>query len=218
MADKKGKSLELRPDPKNANKGTGRGRFMVDQSLREYGAGRSILADKNGVVIAGNKTLEAAKQAGLKIKEIHTDGKELVAVVRDDLDLANDPEARELAYADNRSSEVGLDWDKEQLIEDMDAAVELGKFWNEMELREILEEEEEKTADVMDGPPQMELQPLESYDYVLVLARNTMDFAALCHALDIGAVQIEPGAGKKKIGLGRCVSADRVLQKLGVNQ
>ena len=41
-----------------------------------------VLADKNGVVIAGNKTLDAAQNAGLPIKEIHTTGEELVVVVR----------------------------------------------------------------------------------------------------------------------------------------
>jgi len=51
-------------------------------SLRSHGAGRSILANKNGFVIAGNKTRDAAQDAGLPIKEIHTAGEELVVVVR----------------------------------------------------------------------------------------------------------------------------------------
>ena len=48
---------DLLPDTSNANRGTARGRELLEHSLREYGAGRSILADRNGVVIAGNKTL-----------------------------------------------------------------------------------------------------------------------------------------------------------------
>ena len=56
---------DLTPDPQNANKGTERGVEMLEQSLRSYGAGRSLLIDKNGVVIAGNKTLEAAASIGL---------------------------------------------------------------------------------------------------------------------------------------------------------
>ena len=44
-------------DSRNANKGTERGLALLDKSLRQYGAGRSILVDKNGRVIAGNKTL-----------------------------------------------------------------------------------------------------------------------------------------------------------------
>jgi hypothetical protein len=48
---------DLTPDPRNANKGSERGTGMLEHSLRSYGAGRSILADKHGVIIAGNKTL-----------------------------------------------------------------------------------------------------------------------------------------------------------------
>src|SRR5687767_15136053 len=92
---------DLSPDNRNANKGTPRGLQMVEDSLRTYGAGRSILADKQGRIIAGNKTLQSASDINLPIRVIETDGKELVVVQRTDLDL-NDPKARELAIADNR--------------------------------------------------------------------------------------------------------------------
>lgn len=72
----------LTPDPHNANRGTARGRAMLEQSLRSYGAGRSVLTDKHGVLIAGNKTAEAAQKLGLSIREVETDGTELVVVRR----------------------------------------------------------------------------------------------------------------------------------------
>lgn len=211
--------IRLKRDPRNANKGTSRGRWMVNDSIRAYGAGRSILADKNGVVIAGNKTFDAAQDAGLPVKEVHTKGDELVVVVRDDLDIEKDTKARELAYVDNRAAEVGLEWDDKQIAADLSADIDLGKFWNELELDEILKKEKGKEEEELlgDGPPQMESQPLEGYDYVLVLARNTMDFKALCEALDIGPVKFPPRGMKKEcsIGLGRCIDARRVLTKLG---
>jgi len=37
---------DLVQDRQNANAGTERGRYMLDHSLRELGAGRSILVDK----------------------------------------------------------------------------------------------------------------------------------------------------------------------------
>lgn len=43
----------LQPDPHNANKGTRRSRGLLEHSLRQYGASRSILADRNCVVTAG---------------------------------------------------------------------------------------------------------------------------------------------------------------------
>ena len=67
-------------DPANANKGTERGRALVEASLQECGAGRSILADRDGTIIAGNKTLEAARKLGLPVRIIDSAGEELVVV------------------------------------------------------------------------------------------------------------------------------------------
>ena len=48
------KLTELIPDDKNFNKGTGpRPGPLIENSLRKFGAGRSILLDKNNRIIAG---------------------------------------------------------------------------------------------------------------------------------------------------------------------
>ena len=125
-------------DPANANKGTERGRTLVAASLQECGAGRSILADRDGTVIAGNKTLEAARKLGLPVRIIDSAGAELVVVRRSDLKLGSDERARRLAYLDNRTSELGLDWDIEQLLGDIEAGVDLGGVFSEEELSELL--------------------------------------------------------------------------------
>lgn len=131
----------LKPDTRNANKGTQRGRGMVEASLREVGAGRSIVADKDGRVIAGNKTLEAAIDIGLPIEIVHTDGTKLIVVQRDDLDLSDDTgPARKLAYYDNRTSEVGLDWDVDQLLADAQAGLDLQGLFEQNELDAMLAE------------------------------------------------------------------------------
>ena len=68
-------------DEKNANKGTKRGRELLEESLEKYGAGRSVLVDRLNRVIAGNKTVEAARAPGMKsVFVIETDGSSLVAV------------------------------------------------------------------------------------------------------------------------------------------
>ncbi len=129
----------LIPDPKNANRGTQRGLSLLDDSLRKYGAGRSILIDKNGVIIAGNKTVERAKDIGLnEVTVIQTDGKQLVAVQRTDLDLENDHEARMLAYADNRTGEVDLSWNIEQLLADNEIGLPISDIWTDEELSALL--------------------------------------------------------------------------------
>lgn len=105
----------LKQDDKNFNKGTKKGRGLIDKSIRKFGAGRSILLDKNNRIIAGNKTQELAKEAGIK-KVIVIDSKpdELVAVRRGDVDLDSE-KGREMALADNATSAANLDWDDEAL-------------------------------------------------------------------------------------------------------
>jgi hypothetical protein len=106
---------DLLLDENNANLGTKRGRQALDESLKKYGAGRSILVDKNFTTMAGNKTLEGAKKEGFeRVVVVDTDGKTLVAVRRTDL-LASSKKGRELAIADNRIAELDLRWDDEVL-------------------------------------------------------------------------------------------------------
>lgn len=105
----------LQQDDKNFNKGTKKGRKLIDKSIRKFGAGRSILLDKNNRIIAGNKTQELAREAGIK-KVIVIDAKpdELVAVRRGDVDLDSE-KGREMALADNATGAANLDWDDEAL-------------------------------------------------------------------------------------------------------
>ena len=140
MARELRKIDDLTPDVRNANLGTERGRYMLEQSIREVGAGRSIVVDAEGRVIAGNKTLEVAEALGLPIEVVRTDGTRLVVVQRDDLDLANgDDKARRLAYFDNRSGQVGLEWDAAQMVADLEAGLNLDDMFRDADIREIFE-------------------------------------------------------------------------------
>lgn len=117
---------ELTQDEHNFNKGTVGGAELMERSLNELGAGRSILVDKNGKIIAGNKTQEAAIKAGIKkVRIIETTGDELVAVKRTDVDI-NDAKGRELALVDNLATQVNLAWDEAEIeameVEGFDAS------------------------------------------------------------------------------------------------
>ena len=132
------KLSELIPDHANANKGTERGRYALEASLRQYGAGRSILLDKNGRIIAGNKTAEVAADVGLDdVIVVQTDGKQIVAVQRTDLDI-DSPEGRGLAYADNRVGELSLEWDAEQVLADLNAGMDLSGLFFDFEIDRLL--------------------------------------------------------------------------------
>jgi len=115
-------------DQLNANRGTARGRDLLSSSLKAYGAGRSVLADRYGQVIAGNKTVEQARALKLPIRLVQTDGRTLVVVQRTDLDLA-DPKARALAIADNRIAELDLAWDPAALEQLRAEGLHLQTWW-----------------------------------------------------------------------------------------
>lgn len=107
----------LVPDNKNFNKGTQFGEHLMDESLRKFGLGRSILLDKNDRIIAGNKTTEKAGELGFeKVVIVETDGSTLVAVKRNDIDL-DSQKGRELALADNATSKANLSWDEEMIMQ-----------------------------------------------------------------------------------------------------
>ena len=124
---------DLRSDPCNANRGTERGVAALARSLEAYGAGRAVLIDRQGVVIAGNKTVEQARRLNLPLHVVKTDGQHLVAVQREDLDLRRDPSARALAVADNRVGELDLEWNVEMLKHLREDGLDLSAFWTDVE-------------------------------------------------------------------------------------
>lgn len=135
---------DLKHDVKNANRHTERGREMLANSLREYGAGRSIVLDKNGVIIAGNLTAEYAAECGISnVRVVKTNGDELVAVMRTDLDITTDRKAKELALADNRVAQVSIDLDPEVLQVLEAEGVNLDQFFSSEELEGMFHVETE---------------------------------------------------------------------------
>jgi hypothetical protein len=134
---------DLIPDTANVNKGSERGNYMLDWSISQLGAGRSILADADGRVIAGNKTLDAAAERDLPIRVVQTDGKELVVVQRTDLRLEGEGDertfARQLAIADNRTSEIGYVTDAEMLLAHLNTGIDLSSMYRDDEIRELLQ-------------------------------------------------------------------------------
>ena len=115
MEMKKAKIADLTLDNLNANKGTQYGQHLIEHSLQKFGAGRSILLDRNNRIIAGNKTIENAGSIGMEdIIIVETTGKEIVAVKRMDIDL-DSQQGREMALADNATSKANIEWDEENI-------------------------------------------------------------------------------------------------------
>lgn len=110
------KAKELKQDDRNLNRHSVAGREMIQRSLSKLGAGRSILVDQNGKIIAGNMTAAEAEELGIKFRQIETNGDELIVVKRTDLNMDDlqDSRARELAFADNRIAEASLNWNYDE--------------------------------------------------------------------------------------------------------
>jgi len=149
------KLTDYKPLTRNPNKGTQRGTGILEQSVRELGAGRSILVDKNGIILAGNHAQEAFVNAGLEdVIEVETDGNKIVVVKRTDMD-ANSTAGKKMAIMDNRTSEQGLAWDAvvlEEMLDEIkqdegeldfalsDLAIDEGIDIEEKEIRELSEQ------------------------------------------------------------------------------
>lgn len=158
------KITEFTPDPSNANLGTERGMRMLDDSVAESGMGRSIVVDKNGFIIAGNKTTETAVDHGIEEAiVVHTAGHQVIVHQRDDLDLlASDPNnpARKMATRDNRSGEVNLNWSPEQLLADVNAGFNFNGIFDPQELDELLDRVNFLPVDIGEQPRLDQKKPI----------------------------------------------------------
>jgi len=141
----------LKSDHKNARKRTDRSATLIAESLKRYGAARSIVIDEDGRILAGNGTVEGAKKAGIdKVRIVEADGDELIAVRRTGL---SEDEKVGLALADNRSSDLS-EWDNEMLRQ-LSEEHDLSPWFEDDELlAEVLEPEQGNTDpdDVPEAP------------------------------------------------------------------
>jgi hypothetical protein len=143
---------QIQPDRRNARRRTERSSALIESSLSEFGAARSIVIDENGTVLAGNGTVEAAASLGIdRVLVVPTDGNTLVAVQRTDL---SDRQKRRYAIADNRASDLS-EWDAQTLSElsQEDPDLRLDSFFTDEELDHLMADlapeeggEEEKTG------------------------------------------------------------------------
>jgi hypothetical protein len=97
-------SLEL--DPRNARRHPDRNLASIKRSLEPFGQQKPIVVDADGVIIAGNGTVTAARALGWESSD----------VVRTKLRGA---EARAFAIADNRTGELA-EWDAAELRAQLD--------------------------------------------------------------------------------------------------
>lgn len=134
--------MTIKFDKRNYRKHSDRNQELINKSLKECGAGRSIVIDNEDNIIAGNGIYQQAQKLGIKTKIIETDGSELVVVKRTDL-ATDDDKRKQLAVMDNSTSDSS-EFDFALLNEDFD--IEVLEEWGIPDLsfeepKEIVEDE-----------------------------------------------------------------------------
>jgi ParB-like chromosome segregation protein Spo0J len=98
---------DLTPMPRNTRRHNPRNIGVIADGLNEVGAARSIVIDEEGVILAGNGTVEAAAQAGItRVRVVPADGNEIIAVQRRGLTPL---QKRRLSVIDNRAQDLSDD-------------------------------------------------------------------------------------------------------------
>lgn len=134
---------DLKHDHKNARKRTNQSATLIEESLKRYGAARSIVIDEDNRILAGNGTIEGAKAAGIKnLRVIETDGTEIIAVKRTGL---SEEEKVGLALADNRTSDLS-DWDAD-MLKQLSEEQDITPWFEQDDLAEIIGEVEQLPAE-----------------------------------------------------------------------
>lgn len=128
----------LKHDHKNARRRTDRSAMLIAESLKRYGAARSIVIDEENRILAGNGTIEGAKQAGItNVRIIDAEGDEVIAVRRSGL---TEDEKVGLALADNRTSDLS-EWDG-AMLHQLSEEHDITAWFDKKELEELFGVEE----------------------------------------------------------------------------
>jgi hypothetical protein len=128
---------DLVPDRQNRRRHNPRNVGMIERALGEVGAARSIVIDEDGMVLAGNATVEAAAAAGIdRVQVVDADGETIIAVRRSGL---SDEQKRKLAMYDNRTAELA-EWDTAQIAADLEAGLSLDGLFSNEEIAVLLGE------------------------------------------------------------------------------
>lgn len=200
---------DLKFDKKNFNKHTEYGMGLLEESLRELGAGRSVLVDKDNNIIAGNGIVESAINAGItETKVVETEGDVLVVVKRNDLEL-DSHKGRKMAMADNATASVDLDWDDDLLKENF-SEDELKRYGIDLAEDEEIEEEE----------PEVKFTEVlgEENNYLVLKFNNEVDWLSASTVFGLEKRKDYYTSKNAKItqeGLGRVIDGAEALRKLG---
>ena len=194
---------EIKFDKRNYRKHNDKNKNLIKKSLKECGAGRSIVIDAENEIIGGNGIYEQAQKLNIPIRVIETDGTELIAVKRTDL-KTDDEKRKQLAVMDNSTSDTSS-FDKELLQNDFD--IPTLSDWG-IDIKEKLED---------DAEVEFSKELLEEHQYIVLYFDNTMDWTQCKTLLGDLIKPVKSNSPKctlEKKGTGRVLKGVDVINKL----
>jgi hypothetical protein len=153
---------DLKSDQRNARKRTDRSASLIAESLKRFGAARSIVIDEDGRILAGNGTVEGAKAAGIsKVRIIEAEGDELIAVKRSGL---SEEQKIGLSLADNRTSDLS-EWDA-IMLEQLSETHDVSPWFEKEDLNAILYNNDtvETSTKEYEGSKELESEAFSEFD------------------------------------------------------
>jgi len=107
---------QIKQDPNNTRIHGQENKLLINKSLSQNGAGRSVVIDNDGFLIAGNGVMEQAEELGMEVEVVESDGSKLIVIKRTDLSY-DDEKRLNLAIADNATAEIA-EWNYDVLTEE----------------------------------------------------------------------------------------------------
>ncbi|MBN2641687.1 MAG: hypothetical protein JXR78_08550, partial [Victivallales bacterium] len=185
--------MDIKLDSHNVRVHDSNNKNSIRSSLQNLGTGRSIVIDADNVIIGGNGVYEQAKDLGLPIKIIESDGRELIAIKRIDL-KSDDDKRKALALADNKTSDLSFFDESKvaELIAGMEDFIQSTGF-NEKELSALgnLRDVENIDGQDQEQKPEIEFSEelLEEHNYIVLFFDNSVDWLQAKTLFDIKPVK-----------------------------
>ena len=211
--------MKIKLDKRNVRRHNERNKQVIADSLKELGAGRSILIDSSNTAIAGNGVLEQAEKLGIPVRIIESNGSELIAVKRIDLS-PDDPKRKALSIADNRASDLSLfddDAMEKLLAECEDFKTKAGFNSTELEKMSLLNAENCTERPVAPDAPEVPFaeELLEKHNYVVLYFDNDVDWLQALTLFDIHTVKDSSALpGYERRGIGRVIRGADAINRI----
>lgn len=199
----KRKVSELLGFKANPRKLTNKQRTELRRSLEKFGLAEIPAVDADNTILAGNQRVKTLIDLGRGDDEID---------VRIPSRQLTEEERKEYLL---RSNKNGADWDMNILLAEFDESMLLDVGFKGAELEKAKSEngDDESKEDDFEIPD-MELKAFESWDYVVLVFKNTHDWLYATQRLGLKNVNESWVKGKKKVGLGRVIDGSQFIQVL----